>query len=156
MDCWRTQYTTKCGSKASASRVFINSQERACTSGRVESTAESASVYCGQTHIVDAGDLDCQMMVSHPYPCFSRPLPPFSTPTFSLAHRHIHSLFLPLHWLSLSLSFFPISLPLFSPPHPLLSLSLMSLHEQVQLSMKLKGSEPNHFSLIRFIYDESH
>ena len=70
MDCWRTQYTTECGSKASASRVFINSQERACTSGRVECTAESASVYCGQTHIVDAGDLDYQIMVSYSHPFF--------------------------------------------------------------------------------------
>ena len=26
MDCWRTQYTTECGSKAYASRVFINSR----------------------------------------------------------------------------------------------------------------------------------
>ena len=124
MDCWRTQYTSKCGSKASASRVFINSQERACTSGRVESTAESASVYCGHTHIVDAGDLDCQMMVSHPYPCFSRPLPLFSTPTFSLSHRHIHSFshctgFLS-HFLShLTSSLFSLSPPPPPPPHPL-------------------------------------
>ena len=171
MDCWRTQYTSECGSKASASRVFINSQERACTSGRVESTAESASVYCGQTHIVDAGDLDCQMMVSHPYPCFSRPLPLFSTPTFSLSHRHIHSFSHCTGFLSHFLSFPSHFLSLLSllSPIPLLSLSLMSLHEQVQLSMKLTGSELhsknsgmkfiplfllcNHFSLI---YDESH
>ena len=148
MDCWRTQYTSKCGSKASASRVFINSQERACTSGRVESTAESASFYCGQTHIVDAGDLDCQMMVSHPYPCFSRPPPPFSTST-SLTQTH--SLSLPLHFLS------HLTSSLFSPPPtPCFPYFYMSLHEQVQLSMKLTGSEPNHFSLIRLIYDESH
>ena len=88
-----------------SSRVFINSQERACTSVRVEPTAESASVCCGQTHIVNAGDLDYQMMVSHPHPCFSHPPLPFSTPTFSLSHRHTHSLFLPSHFLSHFLSF---------------------------------------------------
>ena len=78
MDCWRTQYTTECGSKASASRVFINSQERACTSGRVECTAESAGIYCGQTHIVDAGGLDNQMMVLTHFSFFAPVLYPHS------------------------------------------------------------------------------
>ena len=110
MDCWRTQYTTECGSKASASRVFINSQERACTSGRVECTAESASVYCGQTHIVDAGDLDYQMMVSYSHPFFILcpcSLPLFSTPALSFSlSRLILLLFLSLSpSLSLPLSF---------------------------------------------------
>ena len=109
-------------------------KERTCTSRQVESTAESTSIYCGQTHIVDARDLNCQMMVCHPLPHL-------------LSHTHSFS--------PIALAFSLISLPL-SSPHPLLSLSLMSPHEQVQLSMKLTESEPNHFSLIRFIYDESH
>lgn len=58
--------------------------------------------------------------------------------------------------LSLSLPLFPISLPLSFPPTPFFPYLYMSFHEQVQLTMKLTGSEPNHFSLIRFIYDESH
>ena len=97
---------TECGSKASASRVFINFQKRACTSGRVECTAESASVYCGQTHVVEAGDLDYQMMVSYSHPFFI--LYPCSLPPalFFLSLSFNPSSF------SLSFSLF-LSLPLF-------------------------------------------
>lgn len=39
MDCWKTQYMTERGTQASASRVFISSQDEA--SGQVECTASS-------------------------------------------------------------------------------------------------------------------
>ena len=57
MDCWKTQFVTGCGNQASASRVFISSDDRACTSGRVECTTESASVDCNEgPDLANVGD----------------------------------------------------------------------------------------------------
>ena len=97
------------------------------------------------------------------YPCSLLPPSLSHTDTFTLSPI---ALAFSLTFSLSHLTFSPLSPP---PPIPLLSLSLMSLHEQVQLSMKLTGSELhsknsgmkfiplfllcNHFSLI---YDESH
>jgi len=115
MDCWKTHYMTESGSQASASRVFINSQERRCTSGRIESTASSASVSCtglDQTQKADDPDLligdDHVVTVSlslSPHPTHA-PSPSFlpSTPaSFSVPPPHTC----------------PVS---FSPPNPCLLL----------------------------------
>ena len=56
MDCWKTQFVAGCGNQASASRVFISSDDKACTSGRVECTAESATIDCNVE--LDLPDLD--------------------------------------------------------------------------------------------------
>lgn len=59
MDSWKTQFVTGCGSQTLASRVFINSDDKACTSGRVQCTAESATSDCN----VDLQDLDDEIVV---------------------------------------------------------------------------------------------
>ena len=64
MDCWRTQFVTNGGNQASASRVFISSDDQACMSGRVECTAESASVDCNAgAQEVDLSNVDDEIVV---------------------------------------------------------------------------------------------
>ena len=65
MDCWKTQFLTERGSQPSASRVVISSDDKACPSGRVESTAKSASVDCNVgTHCqVDLSGVDDELVV---------------------------------------------------------------------------------------------
>ena len=61
MDCWKTQFVTGCGTQASASRVFISSGDKACSSGRLECTAESASIDCNEEP--DLANLDDEVVV---------------------------------------------------------------------------------------------
>ena len=66
MDCWKTQFVTGCGSQASASRVFISSDDKACTSGRVECSAESAIIDCNvkpHLDLVDLSSVDDEIVV---------------------------------------------------------------------------------------------
>ena len=61
MDYWKTQYLSEHGGQASSSRVFIASHDQGYASGRVESSATSASVSCtlaGQ--LQDGDDLSVQ------------------------------------------------------------------------------------------------
>ena len=98
MDCWKTRYVAASGSEASASRIFSISQGRV-GSGRVESTAVSASVYGtldqSQTQQVEDPELsimdpELSMMEDDPVmtvSSLSLCLPPTHT------HMHTQSLF---------------------------------------------------------------
>ena len=91
MDCWKTRYVAASGSEASASRVFSISQGRV-GSGRVESTAVSASV-CGtldqsQTQQVE----DPELSIMDPELSMMEDDPVMTVSSLSLClPQHIHT-----------------------------------------------------------------
>ena len=63
IDCWKTQFVTGCGDQATASRVFISSDNKECTSGRVECTAESATIDVARPNPVELPDVDDEIVI---------------------------------------------------------------------------------------------